>query len=91
MSWSDEDIARRTQKFLKAGVLHPEDVTKNELRLLGKYFPKEHHFVKWWLENRHQMIKDGEWTEDHEPPDSERRIKRYERGEAIVEPWEAQE
>lgn len=88
MTWTDGDEASKLYKFLKCGVLEPEDLTQNELRLLRQYHPKTYDFVKWWLENRHEMIQKGEWTEDHEPPDRDIRIKRYENGDSIVSPPE---
>lgn len=91
MSWDDTDEARKVYKFLKCGVLEPEDLTHNEVRLIRQYHPQVYHFVKWWLENRSEMIENGEWSEDHEPPERKQRINRYENGESIVEPFKDNE
>lgn len=88
MSWDDAGKAKQVHKFIKNGLLVPEDLKHNEIRLLREYYPSDYHYIKWWLETRQEMIENGEWTEGHEPPDNDRRIKRYERGEGIVDPWE---
>lgn len=84
MGWTDEDEAHRVQKFLNNGLYEPEDLTHNEIRLLREYRPQTYDFVKWWLENRNQMIEQGEWTTEHEPPQHDRRIQRYEDGKGAV-------
>lgn len=84
MGWTDADEAAKVRKFLKNGVLHPEDLTHNEIRLLREHHPRTYHFVRWWLETREEMIDNGEWTEDHEPPDTERRINRLDNGNSVA-------
>lgn len=91
MVWKDKHEARRVQKFIKSGLYEPEDLKPNELRLIGKYYPDVYDYVKTFLEVRHKKVKNNEWTEKHEPPDRNRRIKRYERGEGIVEPIDHEE
>lgn len=85
---NDSDEANKIHKFLVAGVLHPEDLKQNEIRLLKKHRPGDYHFVKWWLENRQEMIENNQWTEEHEPPNNDRRINRYERGESVIDPFD---
>lgn len=88
MTWNDKDEARKVHKFLKCGVLYPEDLTQNELRLLREYRPVTFHYIKFWLEYREEQISEGNWSEDADPPDTDLRINRLENGESVVEPYE---
>lgn len=86
MAWDDTDEATRVHKFINNGVYAPEDLRPNEFRVLKEYYPDTAHYVRWWLETRAEMIESGDWTENHEPPDTGRRIKRYENGNGLVDP-----
>jgi len=87
MSWNEGDEARKVYKFLKNGVLMPEDLKHNEIRLLREYYPRVYMYIKEYYEYRNERIEAGDWTEDDEPPDNDWRINRYENGEAIIDPW----
>lgn len=90
MAWKDSDEARKVYKFMKCGVLEPEDLTRKEFSILQKYYPSAGRFVQHFLENRQSQIEKGEWSEECEPPDRDRRIKRYENGNGLVKPWKNQ-
>lgn len=88
MSWSDSDKATKVHKLLNNGLLEPEDVTHQEFRLLRQHYPGTAGFIRAFFEVREEAIQAGEWSERHEPPDNSRRIKRYERGEGIIEVYD---
>lgn len=90
MTWDESDEAHRVLKFMKNGLLEPEDLRPNEFRLLKEHYPHAARFVRAWLEERAEMIERGEWTDEYDPPDRERRIARYERGEGLVDPHDAE-
>lgn len=85
MAWSEEDEANKVHKFLNCGLLEPEDLKPEELRALKHHRHQTYLFVKYFLEERERSIENGEWSQNHEPPDRERRIKRYERGHGVVD------
>lgn len=91
MAWSDKDEASKVHKYLKAGLLYPEDLKANEIRVLRQHRPSVYHKVKSWLEFREQRIENGEWCEDSDPPDTDRRINRLDRGESVVDPYTEQD
>lgn len=88
MTWTEADEAKKVYKFMKAGVLAPEDLKPNEFRLLKTYYPGTAQFVRNFLELREEKIRAGEWSEECEPPKTDRRIKRYENGNGIVDPYD---
>jgi len=87
MVWTDEDEANKVHKLLKCGVLYPEDLTANEIRVLKHHRPQTHHFVTTWLEFRQDKIERGKWSEEADPPDTDRRLNRLESGDSVVEPY----
>lgn len=87
MAWTDEDEARKVHKFLKCGLLYPEDLKANEIRVLKKYRPVTHFRVTSWLEFRQKQIEAGEWSKEADPPDTDRRINRLENGNSVVDPY----
>ena len=87
MAWTEKDEARKVHKFLKCGVLYPEDLKANEIRLLKQYRPVVHQYVTGWLAYRQEKIEAGEWSEGCEPPISERRINRLDKGKSVVDPY----
>lgn len=91
MAWDDSDEARKVYKFMKCGVLEPEDLTRGEFRLMRNHYPRVHRFVQRYLEGRQEAIENGEWSIEDEPPDNDRRIKRYEQGNGLVKPWSGRE
>lgn len=87
MTWKDEDEASKVRKYLKCGLLYPEDLKANEIRVLKKHRPKTHFYVTSWLEFRQKQIENGEWSEDADPPNTELRINRLDKGESVVDPY----
>ena len=88
MTWSEGDEARKLYKFIQHRLLEPEDLKHNELRILRQYFPEEYAWIKHFLEQREEMIRNGEWTAEHEPVKRKQRINRYDAGDGIVDKWE---
>lgn len=88
MTWDESDEARAVYKFMKSGCLAPEDLTHGEIRKLRRNYPRIYQRVKMYLEERHRRIENGEWSMEDEPPDNDRRIKRYEHNEGIVDIWD---
>lgn len=86
MAWTEKDVARRARKLLNNGLYEPEDVTPNEFRLIRKFYPELGLYLQFFYEQRAEKISKGEWTEEHEPPDNDRRIKNYENGKGVVKP-----
>lgn len=84
---SDKKISRLAYKRLKGGMYAPEDLTWAEFKALQTYYPQLGVTIQRFLERRQKMIEDGEWTKDHEPPWTPHRVRRYERGESLVDPW----
>lgn len=91
MAWSDKDEARKVYKFMKSGILEPEDLKHNEVRVLRQHYPGAYSYVKRYLEDREKRIEEGEWSMDDEPPDFRLRISRYEQGNGVVDVWDGRE
>lgn len=87
MVWTDEDEAKKVHKFLKCGLLYPEDLKANEIRVLKNHRPKTHSKVKSWLEFRQEQIESGNWSEEADPPKTDRRINRLDNGNSAVDPY----
>lgn len=90
MAWSDKDEASKVHKFLKCGLLYPEDLKANEIRVLREHRPSTYRHVKGWLEFREQRIENGEWDVDSDPPNTDKRINRLDKGESVVDPYTEQ-